>query len=1003
MGEHEAMDLLAGFFSALNDEVTRAGVQRNQLASALGLSPPSVTGMFNSGRGGNKKPPHWERVERILRFCWDKRDQGRFPGMATAVATRELKNAQARQLEEWKLRHAMLLRDMDRAREGAIPASQASVQSQAPPIPEVQYSLPGDAPAFTGRDKELAHITDAVAAAAVNVVTICPIGGMPGVGKTALAVHSAHLLRDQFPDRQLFIDLHGYTPGHKPVTPLAALAGLLTATGVDARSLPRDLDGRAALWRDRMADQRVLLVLDNAESSAQATPLLPGGNSCLVLITSRRHLGDLPRAASPVLLETLPPDTAREMFVRLAPRAADGPAAVLDELTALTGGLPLAIALLARLYARHPAWTLADLTTETRTSMLTLTAETDNVAAAFDVSYRHLPSSQRQFFFCLGLHLGTTIDAYAAAALTGTGLRDAAGHLDALHGEALLTETGYRRYGMHDLIRRYARDRAAIRPAKSRDQALGRLLDYYQHTAALAETLLARQTRTSPAWVLAVPPDDVPDLTGRTQALAWARAERGNLIACLDHATTTDQHARVTALTAAITSSLRIDGPWNDALTRHATAARAARHLGDHLGQASALNELGNVRRLTGDYLGAVRAHEEALGLYRDLGDQLGQANALCYLGSVRRLTGEYTSAVQSQEDALSLYRDLGDQLGQANTLNELGSVQRLTGEYTSAVQSLQEALAIYRGLGDQLGQANALRELGVAQRRTGDYPGAVEALQEGLGLCRDLGDRLGRASALNYLSGVLRQTADYPGAIKAAREGLGLCRDLGDRLGQANALNYLAGALRRTGEYPGALQAVQEGLRLCRDFGSRLGQANALMEMGAVRQLTGDYPDAIQDLQEAIAIYRDLGDRGTEVEALNHLGPVFRLTGEYPGAAQTLQDALAICRDVGDRDGEAEALNETGTLYRVRGDLSAAESCHRKALDLARKIGLPWDRAHALAGLGRCALAAGRTADAQEGLRQALEIFQRIGAAEATGISTELDTLSTSPPQQGP
>jgi tetratricopeptide (TPR) repeat protein len=867
----------------------------------------------------------------------------------------------------------------------------------------VRDSLPRDAAAFTGREEELDRIAAVVMQGATpgGVVAICPIGGMPGVGKTALAVHAAHLLRHRFPDRQLFIDLHGYTPGRKPVTAQAALAGLLMAIGVDVRSLPRDLDGRAALWRDRTAGQRVLLVLDNAESSAQAAPLLPGGDSWLVLVTSRRHLGDLPGTAGPVLLQTLPPGKAREMFVRLAPGAADGPAAALDELTGLTGGLPLAIALLARLYARHPAWTLADLAAETRASMLTLTAEAGSVAAAFEVSYRHLPSSQRQFFCRLGLNPGTAIDAYAAAALAGTGLREAAGHLDALHGEALLTETGYRRYGMHDLIRRYARDRAAVIPAESRDRALGRLLDYYQHTAALAEALLARQTRPGPAQVPAVPPDTVPDLAGRTQALAWVRAERGNLLACLDHATAAGQHARVAALTATMASSLRIDGPWSDALTRHATAAQAARHLGDPLGQASALSELGNSRRLTGDYLGAVQAQEEALGLYRDLGDRLGQANALCHLGSVRRLTGEYTSAVQAQAGALGLYRDLGDRLGQANALSELGSVRRLTGEYPGAVQALQEALDLYRDLGDQFGQANAVRELGVARRRTGDYPGAVQALQEGLDLCRDLGDRLGQANALNYLAGVLRQIADYPGAVQAAQEGLDLCRDLGDRLGQANALNYLAGALRRTGDYQGAAQAVQEGLGLCRDFGSRLGQANALCEIGAVRQLTGDYPGAVQALQEALAIYRDIGDRAVEVEALNHFGAVRRLTGDYPGAVQALQEALAICRDIGDRDGEAEALNETGALYQVRGDLPAAESCHRQALDLAREIGLPWDQAHALAGLGRCALAAGRTADAQEGLRQAVEIFQRIGAAEATGVSAELDALTTSPPAQ--
>ena len=191
-----------------------------------------------------------------------------------------------------------------------------------------------------------------------------------------------------FPTDQLFIDLHGHTPGQEPMSPQRALAGLLTAIGVDASYLPQSLEDRAGLWRDRMAGQRALLVLDNAAGTDQVAPLLPGGESCLVLVTSRRHLGDLPGVAVPMLLEAMPPDQARTMFLLLAPRAAE-PAAAL-ELVRLAGSLPLAISLLARVYARHPSWTLADLTRETRASLLTLVAEKDSVAAAFEVSYRYL-------------------------------------------------------------------------------------------------------------------------------------------------------------------------------------------------------------------------------------------------------------------------------------------------------------------------------------------------------------------------------------------------------------------------------------------------------------------------------------------------------------------------------------------------------------------------------------------------------------------------------------
>jgi tetratricopeptide (TPR) repeat protein len=157
------------------------------------------------------------------------------------------------------------------------------------------------------------------------------------------------------------------------------------------------------------------------------------------------------------------------------------------------------------------------------------------------------------------------------------------------------------------------------------------------------------------------------------------------LLACLDHATDTGQHARVVALIAALATLLRQDGPWADAMTRHATAVEAARQLGDRLGQANALLDLGAVRWLIGDYPGAAGALAEALGIFRDLGDQLGQANALTDLGVVRWLTADYADAADALAEALGIFRDLCDRLGQANALLDLGAVRWLTGDYPGA------------------------------------------------------------------------------------------------------------------------------------------------------------------------------------------------------------------------------------------------------------------------------------------------------------------------------
>jgi tetratricopeptide (TPR) repeat protein len=786
-----------------------------------------------------------------------------------------------------------------RVLEGAVGGPAKHDRHSLPPAgAEMRYSLPPDTAAFTGREEELNRVSAVVTGAAGTggVVAVHAIDGMPGAGKTALAVRAAHLLAERFPDRQLFIDLHGHTPGRRPVAPEDALAGLLAAVGVDPGLVPGDLDGRAALWRDRMAGQRALLVLDNAASSAQAAPLLPGGQ-CLVLVTSRRHLGDLPGAVTPVLLDVLAPAQAAEMFTRLAPRAADRPSDVAG-VVALAGFLPLAVSLLARLFARHGSWTLADLTAETRASLLTLTAEHESVAAAFEVSYHHLDPARQRFFCLLGLHPGTTIEPYAAAALAGNNLDEATGLLDFLHGEGLLTETSYRRYGMHDLLRRYARDRAADLPGS--EQAMERLLDYYQHTAARADALIGYYTQPGPPPAAPAGLPAAPDLQDTGQALAWARAERASLLACLDDATRAGQHARVITLTAGIAGLLRRDGPFSDAITRHTAAVQAAERAGDRLGQANAHHDLGVAQRLAGDYPGAAQVLEHALSIYHDLGSRLGQANTLSSLGNARRAMSDYPAAAQALEQALAIYRDLRDRRGQAVALHDLGDVRLHTDDYPATTEVLEQAQSIYHDLGSRLGQANTLSSLGNVRRATGDYPPAAQALEQALAIYRDLRDRRGQIIALNYLGDVRRLAGDYPGAAQVLEQALGIACDIGDRRGQANALNYLGNLRLHTGDYPAAAQMQEQALSIYRDLGDRRGQANALNDRAAVHRVSGDLARAEACYQQALELARAIASSWDEAHALAGLGRCVMADGHATQSEALLRQAQEIFQQIG-------------------------------------------------------------------------------------------------------
>ncbi|MDW5327187.1 tetratricopeptide repeat protein [Plantactinospora sp. KLBMP9567] len=764
-------------------------------------------------------------------------------------------------------------------------------------------TLPAAQTMFVGRNRELDRITAAVTgtASGSGVVAIHAIDGMPGIGKTALALQAAHRLAGQFPDRRLFVDLHGHTPGHEPTEPADALADLLRADGLDPRQLPDGVPARSALWRDRMNGKRALLVLDNVRSTAQVRPLLPGSSSVLVLITSRVRLADLHEAIQ-LNLRLLSPHEASTMFLRLVPRAAAEPDAV-AELVEICGFLPLAIGIIASRHASRPTWTMTNLLTELRASgrVLTVRGEDATVRAAFDLSYRHLPPDRQRFFRLLGLHLGVDIDAYATAALTDTALDQAADHLDELYNDHLLEETAPRRYRMHDLIRTYTQTLAITTdPPEVRDGAVERLLDYYQHTASRADRVIARYTRPSTNRTMA--PAAAPDLNGWDVAADWLRTERTNLLACLNHATARNRHQRVVDLTAGLTNLLRNDDPWTTTIDLHQRAA-------NHAAQ---------------------------------IGDQLSQANALTDLGAMRRLTGDYSAATQLLLEALDLYHTLDERLGQANALHRLGLVRRLLGDYPGATHLLQQALNLHRAVGDPLGQAIALRALGLVRCLTGDYPGATDLLQQALNLHRTLGHRVGQANTLHRLGLVRCLTGDYPGATHLLQQALNLHRAASDPLGQANTLHRLGLVQRLLGDYPGATDLLHQAMDLYRTLNSQLGQAYTRTDLGAVHYLTGDHPAAENLLQQAITTLRAIGATGDEAEALNHLGILRRLT-ERPNHARALhQEARTIAHHHGLRLEEARALEGIGRATADLGDIASAIVHLRQALDLYQALGVP-------------------------------------------------------------
>ncbi len=796
------------------------------------------------------------------------------------------------------------------------------------PAPLVPHQLPARIPHFVGRRSELAALTRLLDEAVQDdgTVTVLAVDGPGGVGKTALAVRWASEIADRFPGGQLYVNLRGFDPSGAPMLPADVIRGFLDALGVPADHIPAGVEAQAQLYRSLLAGTRMLVLLDNARDADQVRPLLPAAGGAAVLATSRRRLVDLEEAV-PLTLGTLPPREAEQLFIRLDPASAQEPEAV-REVVRRCGCLPLAVRLLAGRLRHHPSWTVTDLIgalEETQNELEEFHAGSLTMAAAFELSYTDIPPDQQRLFRGLGLHPGLDIDARAAAALDGFDLAGARRLLDALYDSHLIEETARGRYGLHDLLRAYARTLAAADEAADRETRTGRLLGYYLAAAQAADRHLALHAdATAPD---ADPSGIVPKLATWDQALAWMQAERLNLQACVEFAAATGRPAEAAGIAAAMGTFLYDAGYWDQALTIHRVAATATATAGDPAGQARALINLGAAQRLTDDYPAAVSTLTRALSLAREAGDQRSQAQALINLGAAQYMTDDGPAATHAYREALDQFRGLGDRPGQAIALCYLGGVQYESGDYPAAADTLAQALTLYGGLGDRLGQMNTLLWTGTLQRVTGDYLAATGSLSRALELSRSLGNRLGEANALHYLGAVRGATGEYAAAASDLLLALDLFRGLGDRQGEANALCYLGDVQLQAGEHAAAAGSLTRALDEARQVGDRLAQAEALTGLGRLYLASADPDRASASFTEALGVATALQSPLHQARALDGIGRCLARSGDVAAAAGHLREALEICR----RLRVPEAAEVTAALASLHGrELPAARQHFR-------------------------------------------------------------------------
>ncbi|MEV0232675.1 BTAD domain-containing putative transcriptional regulator [Nonomuraea sp. NPDC050786] len=657
------------------------------------------------------------------------------------------------------------------------------------PAQWVPRQLPPDIARFTGRHAELERLDELLTevdgrAGASEPIVIAAVGGAGGVGKTALALHWAHRVRDRFPDGQLYLNLRGFGPG--PVMePAPALDTLLRALDVPAERIPADLDARSALLRDVLAGRRVLMVLDNARDPAQVRPLLPGSHS-VVLVTSRNSLGGLVarEGAHRISLDQLSPAESVALLGEIldADRVNAEPGAA-EELARLCAHLPLALMIAAERASRPASGALAKFVRQLRDEQARLNVlDTGddveaNLRAVFSWSYHALDPAAARLFRLLGVHPGNDFGLESAAALTGVAPAEVRRLLDRLVDAHQLQQRRPGRYEFHDLVRAYAAEEAAGDPHES-DAAVRRALDWYLHGAANARAWLRPGQPAIPVPEHGVEP---PSFGNDREALDWLDGERPNLLAAIRQAAELGLHSHTWQLAEATWVYFELRQAWDDYGAAQLIALESARRAGDAYAEAQALDAMGNLYHRTDRLDDARDCVEQALRLFQRLGDRSQEAIALAHLATVRYLEGRLGEGIDLAKRSLTIARQSGDAQGQVLALNALAATYTLAHRHEEAIEAAGVAVDVQRTLNDRRGLAYVIDSLGDAHAGSGALDAAAARYRQALELNREIGNRRAEAVNLKNLGRVQLRAARLDEARESLGEALLILEDLGN------------------------------------------------------------------------------------------------------------------------------------------------------------------------------------------------------------------------------
>lgn len=750
------------------------------------------------------------------------------------------------------------------------------------PLPR---QLPRTISDFAGREYHLGEISRLLSREGCegrpHDVPVAMLTGRGGTGKTTLAVRAAHLLRGEFPDGQLFIQIR---PDVRQSTS-GLLEHLLRTLGIPADTVPADLDSREAMYRSWLADRRVLIVIDGAVTASQVRHLLPGVGGCAVIVTSiqRLALDD----AYVISVGPLDDAAARQLLTELiGAKRAEAECAAVSELVRLCEGLPLALRIVGGKLAERQHWRVARMVEQLRDEgrrLDELDLGSASVRATLAICYASLSEDARRLFRVLSA-LGTCdFASWVCAPLLDSDIDQAEDLLHQLVQSHLVETTVLAddsiRYHLHDMVRIYALERlAGEETSESRVGSVGRLLRCWLFLATSAHRRIyggdygilhgSAELWQLPAGAVAVLLDD---------PAAWFRNERTSLIAAIFQA-----------------CQLNLDELCWDLASSSATLFESGFYSADWR-----------------------ESHTSALDVVRRAGNKRGEAALHCSLGMLE-LSVRLERACEHFRTALAIFREISDPQGTALAVAGLAFVSRMRGDYKEALETYAEALTGFRAVGDLASQAHTLKTMAQIYADWVDYDQAELLLQDAAAICEDLHSPRLTAQVEHQAAELYLRKGQLERAVHAFRSVLDLTRSSSDVIGQMYALAGLGDSLRRRGDLVNAESALGKALELAGDMDERLIRGRLLLALAELDHAQDRADLALARIDEAIGVLEELGGAQIwQARALELLGRLHAEAGRGTIAEHAWRTAVEMAGAADPRLTERLALS----LARLRAD----------------------------------------------------------------------------------